>query len=113
MPEGQEVLAEMSSTTNLTTSDSGTAPFLKQPIWIVSDVVKALTRKIPNKVKYNLMLAKGARQKWLDYVPDMKKRKWFYEFSSLGLWFVLACATEYNSAKMQGIGSRAKPVYAW
>jgi hypothetical protein len=79
----------------------------------INAATKMLAKQIPKQLKYNLMLAKGARDMFNSYIPTQKGKIWFYKLASLGLWFLLACATEYNNVKMQGVGDKAKPVYAW
>jgi len=81
--------------------------------WPLVNAAKKLLKAIPEKLKYSLLMAKGARDTFKAYVPEQKKQIWFYKLASLGLWFVLACATEYNNIKMMGVGGAAQPVYAW
>lgn len=68
---------------------------------------------LPQGIRSALWTIQKGREEWIQYIPDVKRRKWFVELASLGLWMVIACGTEYSQVKMVGLGKYAQPIHAW
>lgn len=69
--------------------------------------------KMPQGIRSVLWTIQKGREDWIQYIPDEKRRKWFVEFASLGLWMAIACGTEYSQVKMMGVGKYSVPIHAW